>query len=83
MSQLLLDIPEEAVLALGGSEHGAGNEVRLAAGAKLYELDRLSSGAAARLAGLPRAVFLSRLADYGVVSFSLTEEELAQETALA
>ncbi len=83
MSQLLLDIPAETFLALGGSDREAGNEVRLAAAAKLYELGKLSSGAAAKLAGVPRVVFLSRLADYGVDSFSLTEEDLRQETALA
>lgn len=31
----------------------------------LHELERLSSGAAARLAGGPPAIFVSKLADYG------------------
>jgi hypothetical protein len=35
------------------------------------------------LAGLPRVVFLARLADYGVVTFNLTAEELQHETRLA
>jgi predicted HTH domain antitoxin len=55
----------------------------MAAAAKLFEIGRLSSGAAARLAGVPRVVFLARLADYGVDTFSLTEEQLQQETRLA
>ena len=46
---------------------------------KLYELGRLSSGAAAQLAGIPRVVFLTKLADYGVPTFRLTEEELRLE----
>ena len=50
---------------------------------KLYELDRLSSGAAANLAGIPQTVFLSRLADYGVDTFCLTEAELAKDLASA
>jgi len=50
---------------------------------KLFELGRMSSGAAAGLAGVPRVVFLSRLADYGVDTFNLTEEELFRETTLA
>jgi predicted HTH domain antitoxin len=55
----------------------------LAAAVKLYEVGELSSGAAARLAGIPRVVFLSRLADFGVETFRLTEQELAEETRLA
>jgi predicted HTH domain antitoxin len=48
---------------------------------KLYEMGRLSSGAAARLAGVPRVVFLSKLADYGIDTFRYTD--LDQETRLA
>jgi len=59
-----------------------GAELRLAAGVKLYELRRFSSGAAAKLEGLPRTVFLTKLADYGVDTFRLTEAELQQETRL-
>ncbi len=52
------------------------------AAAKLFELKRLSSGAAARLAGVPRTVFLQRLGDYGIPVLDLTKEELRQETRL-
>jgi predicted HTH domain antitoxin len=55
----------------------------MAAAVKFYELGRLSSGAAAQLAGVPRGVFLGRLADYGVDTFSLTQEQLERETRLA
>lgn len=57
--------------------------LRMAAAVKLFEMGQLSSGAAARLAGVPRVVFLSRLADYGVDTFCLTEEQLPGETRLA
>jgi len=50
---------------------------------KLYELGRLSSGVAARLAGIPRTLFLSKLADYGVDTFHLTEHEPERQTSLA
>ena len=43
---------------------------------KLLELGRLSSGAAARLAGLSVPVFLARLADYGVAAFRMTEAQV-------
>ena len=57
-------------------------EIRLVAAVKLYELGRLSSGAAARLAGIPRVLFLSKLADYGVDTFRLSVDELQRETRL-
>jgi predicted HTH domain antitoxin len=83
MSQITLEIPRETMLALKVSETEMGQTLRLAAAVKLFELGRLSSGAAARLAGIPRVVFLSRLADYGVNTFELTPEEFENETRLA
>jgi predicted HTH domain antitoxin len=70
-------------LSLKLSDEAAAAEIRLAASMKLYELGRLSSGAAARLAGIPRTLFLSKLADYGVDTFRLTEDELERQTSLA
>ena len=58
-------------------------EAKLLVAVKLYELGRLSSGAAARLAGIPKPLFLTKLADYGVDTFRLTEEELRQDLASA
>ncbi len=49
------------------------------AAVKLFELKKLSSGAAARLAGVSRVEFLERLGDYGVPVFDMTEQEFAHE----
>jgi predicted HTH domain antitoxin len=83
MSQIVLDVPNESLLALRTTPEAVGVRLLLAAAVKLYEIGELSSGAAASLAGLPRVAFLSRLADFGVDTFRLTEEELLRETRLA
>jgi predicted HTH domain antitoxin len=83
MSEITLSIPDETLLALKVNPDQLGAELRLAAAVKLYELGRMSAGAAAKLAGVPRTVFLVKLADYGVDAFKLSEEELRQESRLA
>lgn len=83
MSQIILDIPDDSLLSLKLSDQATAVEIRLAAAMKLYELGKLSSGAAARLAGLPRVVFLGKLADYGVDTFRQSASDLERETRLA
>jgi predicted HTH domain antitoxin len=82
MSQLVLEIPDDTLLSLKLTGDDAAAAIRLAASVKLYELGRLSSGAAARLAGVPRVVFLTKLADYGVDTFRLTADELERQAPL-
>ncbi len=71
----------EALISMSPDEFG--KELRLAAAIKLFELGKLSSRAAAKLAGIPRTLFLAKLADYGVDTFRLTEEEMKAEASLA
>ena len=82
MSQIVLEVSNESLLALRSGPEAAGSRLLLAAAVKFYELGELSSGAAAVLAGLPRVVFLARLADFGVETFRLTESDLLRETRL-
>lgn len=83
MSDITLSLPDETLLALKLTPEQAAGELRLVAAVKLYELGRLSAGAASSLAGIPLPVFLGKLADYGVTTFRLTEEELAEDVANA
>jgi predicted HTH domain antitoxin len=46
-------------------------------------MGRLSTGGAAELANVPKLLFLTKLADYGVDTFDLSEEELRRDLASA
>lgn len=81
--EITLQIPSQTMLALKLPLDKLGDELRLVAAIKLYELGRLSSGAAAELANIPKPLFLMRLSDFGVDTFELSEDELAHETSLA
>jgi len=83
MTEIVLRVPEETALLLRVPAAEVGPKLQMAAAAKLYELGELSSGAAARLAGVPRTIFLSRLADYGIDTFRLNENELQRQVRLA
>ncbi|SPF37086.1 conserved hypothetical protein [Candidatus Sulfopaludibacter sp. SbA4] len=79
MSQVTFSIPDEILLALKVTPEALASRIRLAAAAKLYEMGQLSSGAAAQLAGVPKPYFLNHLADHGVNTFDLSEEELIHD----
>ncbi len=83
MTQVTLLIPDESLRGLKLTPAEFAEEIRLAGAMKLYEVGRMSSGAAARLAGIPRVEFLARLAEFGIDTFRLTREDLLEERSLA
>ena len=82
MSTMTIELPDRLLPVLGETEARALDELRMAAAVKLYEMGKLSSGAAAEVAGIPRVVFLNRLGEYGV-TFHYSEEELRRDVANA
>jgi predicted HTH domain antitoxin len=83
MSTLTLHVPDSTPEALHVPMERLGAELLLAAAVKLHEAGRLSSGAAAELAGVPKPIFLERLADYDVPAFRQGADELRDEVANA
>jgi predicted HTH domain antitoxin len=83
MHNIILSVPDETIEALQISPENISSEMLLAAAIKLYEIGRLSSGAAANLADIPKVVFLSKLADYEVETFRQSETELVEDLANA
>ncbi|MES1244976.1 MAG: UPF0175 family protein [Acidobacteriota bacterium] len=69
------------LLKLSDGEFAA--ELRFLAAAKLFELGRLSSGKAARLAEMSRVSFLRQLERIGVPAINLRDEEIDSEIQAA
>ena len=78
---LTINYGDDVLLALGLTPEEFHEEAKLLIAVKLCELGRLSTGAAAELAGLPKPLFLTKLADYGVDTFDLSAEELQRDLA--
>jgi predicted HTH domain antitoxin len=79
MSAVQLDIPEETLISLKTDAESFARDLKLLAAVKLFELGKLSSGGAARLAGMARVEFLLGLRRFQVSPFQITEEELRQD----
>ncbi len=83
MTQLTLEMPESAFATLHKSPQEFTRELRIAAAVKWYELERISQGRAAEIAGLTRAEFMTVLGQYKVSAFQYTAEEVLEELANA
>ena len=76
VTQLVIDYPKLLPDALQQTRGEFEQEARMAMAVKLFEMKRLSSGIAAKLAGMDRVTFLLSLHQYGVTMIDLEEDEL-------
>ncbi len=85
MSTNVLTIPysEDLLLSLKRSPQEFETEARLLLALKLYEMDRVSTGVAARLAGMSRVAFMFELARFGLSPMGQEPDELAEDLANA
>jgi predicted HTH domain antitoxin len=80
---LTIEYSDDILLNLGVSREQFSAEAKLLLAAKLYELGRLTSGQAAKLAGKSRVEFLFALSKLGIPMSNLTNEELQAELSFA
>lgn len=77
--QLVIEYPKILPDALQQTRADFEHEARMAMAVKLFEMKRLSSGMAARLAGVDRVSFLLSLHRYEVAMIDLEEDELLSD----
>ena len=85
MSSNALTLPcsDDLLLSMKKSPEEFEAEARLLLAVKLYEMDRVSTGAAAKLAGMSRVAFIFELAHFGLSPMGQEPSELAEDLANA
>ncbi len=76
---LAVRIPGEIQQMLNRTPEELGRDVRLYAALMFFQLGKLSSGAAAEMAGVPRVLFLDLCAEYQIPVSPITRAELRRE----
>jgi len=76
MNVLTIPYPNEVLSALQQSQAEFEAKARLLLAVKLYEQGHLTTGLAAKIAGVPRVTFMFLLGQYGLSPFGETAEEL-------
>ena len=74
-------LPRDVLSALRQDPDSFVQEMRVAAAVKWYELEQVSQGKAAEIAGLSRADFIEALNRYKVSLFQYSADEMADEGA--
>ncbi len=77
--QLNISYPEKLPDALQLTHKQFEKDAKMAMAVKLFEMGKLSSGIAAKLAGVDRVYFLLNLHNYGVNMIDLETEELESD----
>ncbi len=80
---IVVEYPASLPDTLQQSREQFEQEAKMAMAVKLFELKRISSGVAARMAGVDRVTFLLNLHRYCVPMIDLDEEELRADLANA
>ena len=80
---LTIHISDEIRHKLNRTHEEMCRDVRIYAALMFFRLGKLSSGAAALMAGIPRVMFLDMCAEYNIPMSQITPEELRREVSNA
>ncbi len=80
---LIIEYTDDILFSMGLTDKEFSREAKFLLAAKLYELGRISSGKAAKLADMERVEFLFSLSKLGVSLCNLRSEDLADELNFA
>lgn len=81
MKTLEIAVPDDLDLTAGATPEELAGLASMAFALRLFELGKITSGQAARIAGIPRRRFLLATPRHGIPSVSWDDEELAAEQA--
>jgi hypothetical protein len=81
MATVSFEIPDEVLCTIDKTPEQFAQAVRLAAAMFWFQRDELSTGRAAKVAGLHRADFLQALADAKIENAAVDMDELRREFA--
>jgi predicted HTH domain antitoxin len=76
---ITVQVPGEIREMLNRTPEEMARDMRLYTALMLFQLGKLSSGAAAEMAGLPRVLFLDLCAEYDIPISQITGDDLRRE----
>jgi predicted HTH domain antitoxin len=74
-----LRVPQSVQAMLNRTPEELGRDPRLYSALMLFQVGKLSAGAAAELAGVPKVIFLDLCGQYNIAVSQITPEELRDE----
>lgn len=80
---LTIPYPDDLLLSLKASQESFEVEARLLLAVKLYEMGRISTGMAARLANMNRVAFMFALNRFGLSPIGVDPNDLEEDMANA
>ena len=82
-TQLTIPYPNDLLLSLKMTQERFEAEARMLLAVKLYEMGRVTTGMAARIAGIDRVAFIFELDGYGLSPIGVDPDELESDFANA
>lgn len=81
--QVTIPYPDDLLLSLKTTPEYFETEARLLLAVKLYEMERITTGMAAQIAGMDRVPFIFELEKFGLSPIGIDPEELESDLANA